>query len=141
MRKSRSNKALWVLSFALLLSGTIFVRTAHSAGKSASASAPEVCTGASGPHVLFLMFLNAPPRVNGPDWVLQTTGSMEFDTCDACAGAAQSVANSIVRTPTINLVGWCFPKDLNNASNFLRSEKTGPGNIPLTPPLNLRPQR
>ena len=67
MRKSRSNKALWVLSFALLLSGTIFVRTAHSAGKSASASAPEVCTGASGPHVLERTAARQWSRLGPPD--------------------------------------------------------------------------
>jgi hypothetical protein len=105
-----------------------------------SAPAAKICTGATGSHVMFLMFLTAPPRVDKPDWVLQSTTSMEFETCDACAAAAQSIANSVVRTPTINLVGWCFAKEPTGASNFLRSEKA-PGAVPLTPPLNLGPQR
>ncbi|WP_315755840.1 hypothetical protein [Bradyrhizobium sp. SZCCHNRI2007] len=109
---------------------------------SAPAKAAEICTGATGSHVMFLMFLNAPPRIPSPDWVLQSTTTMDFETCEACAAAAQSVANSIIRTPTINLVGWCFAKEPANASSFLRSQKTGPGGaVPLTPPLNLRPQR
>ncbi|WFU26767.1 hypothetical protein QA649_11320 [Bradyrhizobium sp. CB1717] len=88
------------------------------------------------------MFLNAPPRVASPDWVLQSTTSMDFETCEACAAAAQSIANSVIRTPTINLAGWCFAKEPANASNFLRSQKVSPGTtVPLTPPLNLRPQR
>lgn len=115
---------------------------AKSATPSAPATALEVCTGATGPHVMFLMFLNSPPRVPSPDWVLQATNSMDFETCEACAAAAQSIANSVINTPTINLAGWCFAKEPANAGSFLRSQKIGPGvAVPLTPPLNLRPQR
>lgn len=114
---------------------------AKPATRAGSAPAAQICSGANGPHVMFLMFLNAPPRVASPDWVLQSMTSMDFETCFACAAAAQSIANSLARTPTINLAGWCFAKEPANASNFVRSQKIGPGTpVPLTPPLDLQPQ-
>lgn len=71
---------------------------------SAASAGPEV------KHILFLMFLNAPPRTKNPDWVLQSTSTSEFDSYDACDKAAGSITHAIRNTPTINIVGWCFPK-------------------------------
>ncbi len=126
-RRDLSGRFLSMLVMATALVSASLPGTAINATPSGSAPAGEICTGATGSHVMFLMFLNAPPRVPSPDWVLQSTTTMDFETCEACAAAAQSVANSIIRTPTINLVGWCFAKEPANASSFLRSQKAGPG--------------
>jgi hypothetical protein len=100
-------------------------------------------------HMLFMMLLVAPTGTKNPDWVLQSTVSQEFDNCNSCYSAAQSVAKSIVNTPTINLVGWCFPKALKpedvartqapQAPHGLGPKKQleAPLSLPLTSPLNL----
>jgi hypothetical protein len=59
-------------------------------------------------YILFLMFLVAPPGKQNPDWALQSTNAMEFNSLAACKDAAQDVLNSVSKTKTITLVAWCF---------------------------------
>lgn len=60
-------------------------------------------------YILFMMFLVTPPTGGkNPDWALQSTNSMEFNTFSACNNAAQDVVKSINKTKTITVVAWCF---------------------------------
>jgi hypothetical protein len=104
----------------------------------ASLTPTAECLKSTQKHVLFLMFLTSPPRIKDPDWVLQSTSAVEFDTCAACYSAALSITTSIISTPTINLVGWCLAKQ-GEKSGDAAIANVQPGEpVPLSKPLNLK---
>jgi len=96
------------------------------------------CVNSRVKHNLFLMFLNAPARQNDPDWTLQNTVSMEFDTCVACTIAANQIADSIYNTPTINLAGWCLPKGPEPVVAAQEPQGTPQATPQMTPQPDLR---
>jgi hypothetical protein len=96
-------------------------------------------------YVLFIMFLISPPGLKEPDWTLQSTTTMDFANFEACDAAFQKILDSIKKTPTIAVSGWCFDKSNSKQPNVAGAPQAGPSTrtlpkgdvLPSLPPARL----
>jgi hypothetical protein len=87
-------------------------------------------------YILFIMFLITPPTAGkDPDWALQNTNSMVFQTWAACNNAAQDIITSIKKTKTITAVAWCFEK---TTSSEVGAQERSRRDLPKRPSQRLQ---
>jgi hypothetical protein len=64
-------------------------------------------------YILFLMFFITPPGPPPPPgkskiWTLQSTSTMEFKSRAACRFVGSKITDSLEKTDTLTVRGWCF---------------------------------
>ena len=80
-------------------------------------------------YILFLMFFTTAPgpenQVTDRVWTLQSTSTMEFASDLACKKVGASINQSLEKTYTVTVRGWCFCESTDPA-------KKCPAQIPST---------